>query len=234
MDELEKTPPTVTYFDVRARAEPIRLILEELGIQYEDHQIGDPEWTKLRSSTPFGWLPVYRDGDLEIWQSHTIFRHLARVHDLYGSNEAERIRCDVVEEAFADLNTLIGKAPWRPGFRDTQADFIERELSPVLDRLERYLLTNAAGPSFWVGQRLTFVDLIALSLLDCTGSMFPEAMAGHPDLQGFCDGIARRPRIAAYLRSDRRPQGIQYGPGGRIDATSVEGWRTPAQADRID
>ena len=81
------TLPTVTYFDVRARAEPIRLILEELGVQYEDRQITDQEWSRLRSSTPFGWLPVYRDGDLEIWQSNAIYRHLARVHDLYGSNE---------------------------------------------------------------------------------------------------------------------------------------------------
>ena len=227
------TLPTVTYFDVRARAEPIRLILEEMGVQYEDHQITDQEWSKLRSSTPFGWLPVYRDGDLEIWQSHAIYRHLARIHNLYGSDEAERIRCDVVEEAFADLNTLIGRAPWRPDFNKTRADFIERELSPVLGRLESFLRTNAAGSSFWVGSRLTFVDLIALSLLDCTGVIFPEAMRGHSGLQEFCDGIARRPRIAAYLRSDRRPQGVQYGPDGRINARSVEGWIVPTQADRI-
>ncbi len=216
--------PTVIYFDIRARAEPIRLILEETGIQYEDQQITDEEWSKLRSSTPFGWLPAYRAGDLEIWQSHAIYRHLARVHDLYGSNEQERIRCDVVEEAFADLNTLIGRAPWRPGFHKTREDFIARELSPILDRLERFLRTNALGSSFWVGSSLTFVDLIALSHLDCTGSMFPEAMSGHHTLQEFCDGIARRPQIAAYLRSDRRPQGIQYGPEGRINARSVEGW----------
>ncbi len=216
--------PTLTYFDIRARAEPIRLILEEMGIQYEDQQVTDQEWSELRSGTPFGWLPVYRDGDLEVWQSHAIYRHLARVHDLYGSSEEERIRCDVVEEAFADLNTLIGRAPWRPDFNKTREDFIERELSPVLDRLERFLQTNAEGSSFWVGSFLTFVDLIALSHLDCTGSMFPEAMPGHPGLQEFCAGIARRPRIAAYLHSDRRPRGIQYGPDGRIDARSAEGW----------
>jgi hypothetical protein len=80
--------------------------------------------------------------------------------------------------------------------------------------------------AFWVGSSLTFVDLIALAHLDCSGSMFPEAIRGHFALQEFCDGIARRPRIAAYLRSNRRPRGIQYGPGGRIDARSLEGWIT--------
>ncbi len=216
--------PTVIYFDIRARAEPIRLILEEMAIDYEDHQITDSEWSELRTTTPFGWLPAYREGDLEIWQSHAIYRHLARIHDLYGTSEEERIRCDVVEEAFADLNTLIGRAPWRPDFQRTRQDFIESELSPVLDRLERFLRTNPRGESFWVGSSLTFVDLIALAHLDCTGSMFPEAMPGHPTLQEFCDGIAQLPRIAGYLRSDRRPQGIQYGPKGRIDARSLKGW----------
>ena len=221
------TLPTVTYFDIRARAEPIRLILEETGIQYEDQQITGQEWPKLRADTPFGWLPMYRNGDLEVWQSHAIYRHLARVHGLYGSDEAERIRCDVVEEALADLNSLIGRAPWRPDFNKTRMEFIERELSPVLDHLERFLQTNPVRSSFWVGSSLTFVDLIALSYLDCTGSMFPEAMPGHPGLQEFCSEIARRPRIAAYLRSDRRPQGIQYGPDGRIEARSLEGWIAP-------
>ncbi len=218
------TLPTVIYFDIRARAEPIRLVLEEMGSQYVDQQITDEEWSKLRPKTPFGWLPAYRDGDLEIWQSHAIYRHLARVFNLYGSTEEERIRCDVVEEALADLNSLIGRAPWRPDFDRAREEFIESELSPMLDRLERFLRGNPLGSSFWVGSSLTFVDLIALAHLDCTGSMFPEAMPGHSTLQEFCDGIARRPRIAAYLRSERRPQGIQYGPGGRIDARSLEGW----------
>ncbi len=94
----------------------------------------------------------------------------------------------------------------------------------MLDRLELFLRGNSQGSSFWVGSALTFVDLVALAHLDCTGSMFPEAMPDHPTLHEFCDGIARRPRIAAYLHSERRPRGIQYGPGGRIDARSLEGW----------
>jgi len=143
--------PTIIYFDIRARAEPIRLILEELGIEYEDHQVRPEDWPELKPKTPFGWLPAYREGNLEIWQSHAIYRHLARVHDLYGSNEKQRVRCDVVEEALADVNTLIGRAPWRPAFEKTREDFIRSELSPVVVRLERFLRTNEAGSPFWVG-----------------------------------------------------------------------------------
>jgi glutathione S-transferase len=76
--------PVITYFDIRARAEPIRLILEEVEVEYEERRVRARDWQELNPRTPFGRLPAYREGDLEIWQSHAVFRHLARVHDLYG------------------------------------------------------------------------------------------------------------------------------------------------------
>lgn len=208
--------PTITYFEGRARVEPIRVMLEELAIPYEDLRLSFDAWTKMKGDTPFEQLPSYRQGDLEIFQSHAIIRHLARVHDLYGSTEAEHVRCDMVEEAISDLTELIGKAPWRPNFREERATFVSRELVPVLGRLERFLETNQDPGGFWVGSSLTFADLIAFALLDSTRAMFPEAMTQCPALEAFCDQIARRPRIAAYIASGRRPANIQTGPRGPI------------------
>jgi glutathione S-transferase len=206
----------LTYFDGRARVEPIRVILEELAIPYEDQKVSFETWGQMKNDTPFGALPSYREGDLEIFQSHAIIRHLARVHDLYGSTEAERVRCDVIEEAFSDLNELVGKAPWRTHFERERADYVANELGPALDRLERFLGSNQNSGGFWVGSSLTFVDLIAYAILDSTGAMFPEAFEKCPALREFCDEIARRPRIAAYIESGRRPATIQIGPRGPI------------------
>jgi glutathione S-transferase len=207
---------TIAYFEARARVEPIRVILEELAIPYEDQKVSFETWAKMKSEVPFGALPSYREGDMEIFQSHAIIRHLARVHDLYGSTEAERVRCDVIEEAISDLSELVGKAPWRTNFADERADYIADELGPTLDRLERFLKSNPNPGGFWVGSSLTFVDLIAYAILDSTGSMFPEALEKRPALREFCRQIASRPRIAAYIESGRRPATIQLGPRGPI------------------
>ncbi len=211
--------PTIFYFDIRARAEPIRLIFEELGIGYDDRQVAPDEWPAMRDSTPFRQLPALRYGGedgLEIYQSHAIYRHLARVHDLYGSSEVEHVRCDVVDEALADLNNLIGMAPWRDEFEKKRDDFVTDELIPRLGRLARWFEANESESGFWVGKSLTFVDLVAFAHLDCTRAMFPEAIEAHPVMERFADGIARRPHIAAYLASDRRPAAAQYGPRGKI------------------
>jgi len=207
---------TIVYFDARARVEPIRVILEELAIQYEDQRISYDSWIDMKKGTPFGALPRYRSGDLEIFQTHAIIRHLARVHDLYGSTEAQRVRCDMIEEALSDLNELVGKAPWRDDFAKQRADYVANELGPALDRLERFLEDNQDPGGFWVGSSLTFVDLVAFAILDTTDSMFPEAMQQCPLLREFRDRMARRPRIEAYLESGRRPAMIQVGAGGAI------------------
>jgi glutathione S-transferase len=207
---------TIAYFEGRARVEPIRVILEELAIPYDDQKVSFDSWTKMKNDTPFGALPSYREGGMEIFQSHAIIRHLARVHDLYGSTEAERVRCDVVEEAISDLNELVGKAPWRTNVAEERADYIANELGPTLDQLERFLKSNPNPGGFWVGSSLTFVDLIAFAILDSTGAMFPEALEKCPALRDFCNEIASRPRIAAYIESGRRPATIQLGPRGPI------------------
>jgi hypothetical protein len=110
----------------------------------------------------------------------------------------------------------MGRAPWSAHFAEHRSDFISLELSPALVQLERFLASNDGGTDCWVGSSLTFVDLIAFAFLDAARAMFPEAMAPRSLLRDYCAGIATRPRIAAYLRSSRRPRAIQYGPEGKI------------------
>ncbi len=208
--------PRITYFDCRGRVEPIRLLLEGLGIQFDDHRVPAEEWLEVKPKTPFGGLPSFVDGDLEIWQTHAVLRHLARTHDLYGSTETDHVQCDIFEEAFADLNALLGRAPWRPDFEAGRPSFIRLELGPALAQLERQLQQAKGCPSTWVGSSLTFVDFVAFGVLDHAWAMFPEVSGGYPLLQEFCAKFARRSRIAAYLQSDRRPAALQFGPKGQI------------------
>merc|ERR1712098_593613 len=53
----------LTYFDLRARGEPCRLLLAYGGLKYEDERIPPPwdpasTWGTIKPSTPFGQLPL--------------------------------------------------------------------------------------------------------------------------------------------------------------------------------
>ena len=49
----------LTYFNLKARAEPIRLALAAAGVQYEDVRIKFEDWPKIKGSK-FCFISIYR------------------------------------------------------------------------------------------------------------------------------------------------------------------------------
>lgn len=204
--------PELTYFDIRGRAECIRLLLEEVGVAYDDRQVTNAEWQDMKPRTPFGQLPMVRIGHVELVQTQAIMRHLARAHGLCGESEADRTRCDTAVEAIRDADNHLGAVVWRPGFEENRNSIIENELPERLVPLERFFAGNSTDAPFWAGTSLTFADIIAFDYLENTEALFPGALSATKKLVAFRDQIAQRPKIEAYLQSGRRPDAIMYGP----------------------
>ena len=221
-DPTQTGLPRLTYFDVRGRAEVIRLILEETGTPYRERRIQLSEWATLKPTFPFGRLPLYEDGDLRIPQSHAIYRYLARKHGLCGSDEAERIRCDIVEETFVDLQNDLGGFYWSPGFAEKRGEYESTKLPALLGEAQRLFVQNRGGEGYWVGDALTFVDFCAWHFLDYVRPFAPHALDGFDELAAFKRRIEARPRVAAYLASERRPrtQTVPMAPFGGTPETS--------------
>jgi glutathione S-transferase len=94
--------------------------------------------------------------------------------------------------------------------------FVRERLPKYLGWLERVLTRNRASRGFWlVGARHTYADLSAFQVVDGLRYAFPNAMAALtrriPRLLALRDRVAARPRIAAYLASDRRLPFNQQG-----------------------
>ena len=100
--------------------------------------------------------------------------------------------------------------------RSSGKTFVENELPQRLEALGRFFDANPAGTRFWGGASLTFADMPAFAYLDDIEALFPGALLASPQLAGFRERFAERPRLAAYLQSSRRPAAIQYGPAGKI------------------
>jgi hypothetical protein len=87
----------LTYFNVRGRVEPLRLMLEFKKVDYEFIPIEMNEWPARKADfedkTPLGQLPlleVVRDGNIEfsLSQSLSIARYIAALLKLDGGQEA--------------------------------------------------------------------------------------------------------------------------------------------------
>jgi glutathione S-transferase len=220
--ETDCMTPLITYFDVRGRAEIIRLILEETGTPYREKRVQMAHWPTLKPTLPFGQLPTYEEGDLLIVQSHAIYRHLAREHNLYGANERERIRCDIVEETFVDAQANVGGFFWRPDFAEKRDEYERTALPDLLGKLQRLLEQNNDGRGYWVGSNLTYVDFCAWHLLDYVRPFSQKTLDRFENLNAFKQRVEARPRIAAYLKSERRPKTltVAVAPFGGTPETS--------------
>ena len=74
---------------------------------------------ELILALPKAELHLHIEGTLE---PQMVF-DLARKHGLCGSSEAERIRVDVVEETFVDLQNDLGGFYWSSRFHDERDEY---------------------------------------------------------------------------------------------------------------
>ena len=63
-------------------------ILHELGLDHDRKDVGGPfgglDTPEFLAKNPNGLIPVLEDGDVVLWESHAIVRHLARTRDAGG------------------------------------------------------------------------------------------------------------------------------------------------------
>jgi glutathione S-transferase len=78
----------------------------------------------------------------------------------------------------------------------------------VLGWFEKVLERSPRRGGWLAGARLTYADLSLFQLVEGLRYAFPKAMArldpDHPRVADLHDRVAERPRLAAYLRSERR------------------------------
>jgi len=209
--------PRILYFDIRGRAEPLRLLLEDVGVEFTDHQVTLEQWPEIRDSTPFGRMPVYSEGELEIPESFAIMHYLGRKHGLLGADEAARVRCDVTIEAWRDYSNRVANTFGALSTSQSAREaFVETEQPALLADLEAFYLANPSGAPFWAGDSPTIADYAAFHLIEGVAGRFPELFTRLVGLQKFYEQFSQRPRIRAYLASSRRPTALFYGPNGKI------------------
>jgi len=213
------TKPTLLYFRARGRAEVIRLVLAEAGVEYEEHHVGkatpptggrptDLAELKAAGLLPFGAVPVWEEPGLRLAQSAAIVNHLARRHGLLPADPLEAARYDELMGAVDDVRAELRKLflATTQHSREIRYELEHNILPRWLADLERLLAPRLAATGFAVGHAMTAADLALWYMLETAkDNGLGAPLETCPALAAFFDRVAARPRIAAYLASQRRP-----------------------------
>ncbi|XP_069835704.1 glutathione S-transferase P 1-like isoform X2 [Dendropsophus ebraccatus] len=193
---------TVIYFDVRGRGEAMRMLMADQGSEWKEEIVTFEMWQKgdLKKSAVFGQLPAFRDGDLTLYQSNAILRHLARNHGLYGKKPHEAALIDMVNDGVDDLRVKYLRMIYQ-NYENGKADYI-KALPTELAHFERLLASNNEGKGFIVGDQISFPDYNLVDVLRNHLVLAPDCLSGFPLLDAYVKRISSRPKLEVFLSSD--------------------------------
>lgn len=194
----------LTYFNLRARGEPARLILAQGGVVYEDHRITSPfediaPWLVHKPSTPYGQLPVLCVDGVEIAQSMTIARYCATLAGLEGKTALECAQMDEVVDALSDATEkqytafLFEKDEAKKA--ELQKAFSETLLPVLLTALEKRCVER--GGEYMAGGHLSWADVLVYYF--CTELPDKTAVDAAPKVAALVAKVGDLPNIKKWV-----------------------------------
>ena len=208
---------------IPGRGEFVRLALETAGAPYIDVARGEggvPTMMDVLQGEdvkrpPFA-CPFLVDGKVVVGQTAAILLYLGPRLKLVPASEADRLwvhqiqltLADLVAEAHDTHHPVDLEAYYedqKPEAARRARGFRESRIPKFLGYFERVL--EAGGP--WLaGAELSYADLSLFQAVEGLTYAFPKTMADAgdrwPEVVGVRDRVAERPRVKAYLESDRR------------------------------
>ncbi|NVO14589.1 MAG: glutathione S-transferase [Rhodoplanes sp.] len=224
---------------IQGRGEFVRLALEEAAAPYVDvarmpaPDGGVPAMMALLDGDsvphpPFA-PPFLKSGRLLIGQTAAILAYLGERHGLAPKSEAGRLWVHQIQLTVADLVTEAHDthhpiasslyyedqkkeaARRAEGFRNVRAEKFLGWFETILERNG-----SGTGAGTWLaGRSLSYADLSVFQVVEGLRFAFPKTMMRLerklPRLVALHDRVAARPRIKAYLTSERRLPFNQMG-----------------------
>jgi glutathione S-transferase len=209
---------------IQGRGEFVRLALEDAGAAYVDvARLSDRGMSAMMrfleqrslERPPFA-PPFLKAGKLLIAQTANILFYLGPRLGLVPKSQASLLWAHQLQLTIADWLAEVHDThhPIASGlyYEEQKAEAKRRADDFTAARLPKYLgyfeqILKHSG-QYLLGRKLSYVDLSLFQMIEGLRYGFPRAMASleskHRPLVALHDRVAARPRLAAYLGSDRR------------------------------
>lgn len=211
---------------IQGCGEFVRLVLEEAAADYIDvarQTRGEANLLAFLERQDLAYPPFappfLKDGNVIIGQTAAILLYLGDRHGLAPKDEATRLWVHQIQLTIADL---VGEAhdthhplgaelyyeEQKPEALRRAKHFRKNRIHKYLDWFERILARNPEGDANFVGNTVSYADLSLFQVVEGLLYAFPKRtktiLAECARVATLRRTIAQRPRIRAYLDSDRR------------------------------
>ncbi|CAF3014101.1 unnamed protein product [Rotaria sp. Silwood2] len=200
------------YFDIRGRAEIIRLILAAANRPYNDIRFDYSQWLEYKPKMLIGQIPVLEFADkTQLTQSLTIARYVAHETGLGGKTNLESAKMDAVVDTQRDMNEMLyalidfEKQDFKNMHEVTK--FINENLGRHCDNLTKLKNAYSKNDKYFVGNELSWADLFVYNSIDDLFRFLPQVKDKFDNqFKGLFDTIHNTENLKKYL--NQRPKTV--------------------------
>lgn len=194
----------LTYFPVKALAEPVRFLFSYGGIEFEDVRFNRDDWPKIKPTTPFGQVPMLEIDGKKINQSTAIARYVAKQVGLAGKNDLEALEIDAIVDTIHDIRAKLAAFHYEenPDVKASKLAVANKELPFVLERLDAQVKNNGG---YFVGGAVSWADFTFVALLDYLNFMYKsDLIEKYDNLKALKKKVLEIPAIKSWV--EKRPE----------------------------
>jgi len=209
-------PPTYVYGKARARGELPRLVAAYGGIDFVDKRINYEEFSASKADFHYGQIPYLIADGQTYAQKIAISMYFAKqcgIADPEPNDIKTQLKRDSVLFFLEDIIEATIKAYANRNFQNLTEPLekLKSELYPQkLPYMERDLTENGTG--FYVGSKLTVVDLMAFDLIEHVVDLMGAAyLDKFPKVKANFQQVSDLPAIKKYV-TNRPPhmEGFEF------------------------
>ncbi|CAM0951595.1 unnamed protein product [Alopecurus aequalis] len=202
----------------------VLVCLEEAGAEYElvpmSRHGGDHRRPEHLARNPFGEIPVLEDGDLTLYQSRAIVRHILRKYRpalLRSDNLEEATMVDVWVDVEAHqlepiirpvvFNVIIGPFVGR----ECDQDLVDKSIEKLKKTLEVYE-ARLSSSQYLAGDFVSLADLSHFSFMRYfMATRYADVLEAYPHVKAWWETVLARPSVKKVMAG--MPPDFGFGSG---------------------
>ncbi|XP_067933706.1 glutathione S-transferase 1-like isoform X3 [Watersipora subatra] len=189
----------LTYFDIKGRAEVVRLLFKLAGRDFIDCRLTMEEWAAFKPSTPKGQLPVLEVDGKMICESNTITRYVARELNLYGSSNWEAAVIDMIGDSCSGVFEHATKS-YHAKTEEEKAEAIKK-LTSSLESTDKLIAQLKKG-KFVLGAEASLGDTSLYAMTELLQEHMKDLkLDGYPTISELVKNFTEIPAVADWLKT---------------------------------
>ncbi|XP_049803743.1 glutathione S-transferase-like [Schistocerca nitens] len=194
----------LTYFALMGLGEPIRFLLSYGKMDFEDIRYEFEQWPPVKTSAPYGTLPLLEIDGKKMHQSTAICRYLGKKLGLEGDNDWESAEIDMAVDTITDFRLKLSdyyREPDEPIKQKKKVTVFNETLPFYLERLNEQVKENGG---YLAAGKLTWGDIFFAGLCDYMNCVAQFDIAkDYPSLASLKKKICELPAIKDWI--SKRP-----------------------------